>query len=467
MLGFVSKARLLGPVVAAASVAAIMACKRQEPAHPGANRACALLLPEEAPPLEPPPDLSLPESQISVGIELGIQRLQRELSRQVPAMLARESRRDIGSAGEVSYVVRRGGFDVKLDGERLLVSTPVSAEVEVCKPLGPFCPTYGRCSPRLLSTASIPIVLGKNYDIGASRVSVAIAKPCVIAGLDVSPEIRKQASQQAGSVERRINGSLPQLRPAVDAGWRQLFVPVALGARTCLRITPQRLVQGRPALQNGTLSTKLAVTGALRVEQPCDQSAIAVPTPLPELETEASPPGDVSLAVPISIGWTDVGEELTRSLAKQGSDSPLRITHASARPTTLDGRGVLALDLTLEGTTCGQVRVLADPRWDATTSRLRLDHVRIAPGQPKRTELLAASGIERLVAERAAIALPVDVSGTPTALRALVERLAQERPEGVEVAASVEPARIERVAVAAEGLVPIASFRGTAAVRVR
>jgi hypothetical protein len=205
----------------------------------------------------------------------------------------------------------------------------------------------------------------------------------------------------------------------------------------------------------------------LRVEQPCDPESIA-PTPLPELSTEAALPGDVSLEVPISIGWNDVSEELTRSLAAQepGDRGP-QITEAKARPTTLDGRGVLALDLTVKGATCGQVRVLADPLWDAETSRLRLANPRIAPGQPKRSELLKSSGIEQLVAARGAIALPVDVTGTPTALQALVERLTHERPAGVDVRAEVEPARIERVAVASEGLVPIASFRGKAAVRVR
>jgi hypothetical protein len=283
----------------------------------------------------------------------------------------------------------------------------------------------------------------------------------------VSPEIRKLASQQAGGVERRIDGSLPELRPSVDAGWKQLFVPVSLGSRTCLRITPQRLAQARPALENGTLSTRLAVTGRLRIEQPCDPST-TMATPLPPLAIVEALPGELALEIPISIGWTDVGAELTRSLAsKERARSALRVSEATVRPTAFEGRALLALDLTVEGTTCGQVRMLAEPSWSAESSRLRLINVRIAPGQPKRGALLARAGIEQLVAEQAAIALPVDLSGTPSAIQALVERLTRERPDGVDVHAGLEPARIERVAIGSEGLVPIASFRGKASIRVR
>jgi hypothetical protein len=344
----------------------------------------------------------------------------------------------------------------------------VSAEVEVCKPIGPFCPTYGRCSPRLLSTASVPIVLGKDYDVGRSNVSIALTKSCVIAGFDAAPEIKKLASKEAGGVQRRIDGAVPVLRPSVEAGWKQLFVPVSLGASTCLRIAPERLAQARPSLANGTLSARLAVMGRLRVEQPCEPNAAVTPSPLPPLDVADALPDDVALQVPIRIDWTEVSAELTRSLgAKDAATSELSVARATARGASHDGRAVLAIDLTLEGSTCGEVRVLAEPEWDAKASRLRLARVRLAPGQPRRSALLANAGVEKLVAERAAIALPVDVSTTPTALESLVERLTAERPQGVDVDVEVEPATISRVVIEPAGLVPIASFRGKALIRVR
>lgn len=462
MLCFVKRIALLAVVIGA------LGCGRRAPSDPVSGGLCSERLPDDVPELAAPAPVALPESRISVGAELSVERLKRELSRQVPSTLARARGRNIGTPGEVSYEVRRGEFDVRLDKDRLLVSTPVSAEVEVCKPIGPFCPTYGRCSPRLLSTASVPVVLGKDYDVGRSNVSIALTKSCVIAGFDAAPEIKKLASKEAGGVQRRIDGALPELRPAVEAGWKQLFVPVSLGASTCLRIAPERLAQARPSLSNGTLSARIAVTGRLRVEQPCEPNVAVSPTPLPPLDVEASLPNDVTLEVPIRIAWSEVGAELTRSLAaKDATASAVRIVRATVRGTTHDARSVLALDVTLEGNVCGEARFFAEPTWDSKASRLRLASVRLAPGQPKRAGLLAGAGVERLITERGAIALPVDVSGTPTALEGLVERLTAERPQGVDVAVDVQPARIERVLIDAEALVPIASFRGSALIRVQ
>lgn len=455
------------PVLALLALATMAACERRRAAEPAGGGACSVRLPDEDAELPEPPAAELPKSHISVGVQLAVDRLRRELGRHVPATLASARGQDIGAAGEVSYRVRRGGFDVRLDGDRLLVSTPVTADVEVCKPLGPFCPTYGRCSPRLVSTASVPLLLDGDYAVGKSRVSIALTKPCVIAGMDVSSEIRRMAHAQAGGVQRRIDGAAPELRPMVEAAWKQLFVPVALGASTCLRIAPERLAQSRPALANGTLSSRLAVIGALRVDAPCDLKSADTPTPLPALAVDDALPADVALEVPMRIDWSEVGAELTRSLATQQSATGLRVAKTTARGSRVDGRAVIALDVTVDGTTCGQARLLAEPRWDAEASRVRLTNVSLAPGQPERSRLLAGSGIDRLVTERAAIALPLDVSGAPTALEGLVERLAKERPDGVDVTVEVQPARVDRVLVAPEGLVPVASFRGGAAVRVR
>ena len=430
-----------------------LACERKTPAEPAAGGACSVRLPAETPALAGATAAELPKSHITVGVEVAVERLRRELSKQVPTTLAAERGRNVGAAGEVTYTVRRGAFDVRLAGDRLQVSTPVSVDVEVCKPLGPFCPTYGRCQPRLQTTASVPVVVGEDYEVGKSRVSIALTKPCVIAGMDVSPEIRKLAGQQAGGVERRINGALPELRPLVETGWKQLFVPVALGASTCLRIAPERIAQGKPGLENGTLASRLGVVGALRVDQPCDLKAADPPTPLPPLGVDDALADDVALEVPVRLDWSEVSAELSRSLGKQATAAP--------------AGSEIALALTLDGATCGQVTLLAKPEWDDTRARLRLASVRIAPGQPKRAELLAEAGIERLVAERAAIALPIDVSGAPTALEGLVERLAKDRPDGMEVAVDIQPAKLDRVLVATDGLVPVASFRGSARVRVR
>jgi hypothetical protein len=421
---------------------------------------------EDVPYSAPAPD-PLPDQRSRIGVEVraALAALERALGSRVPVTLAAERRRPVGAPGEVSYVVRRGRFGIGLVSERLTVAVPVEVEAEVCKPLGPFCPTYGRCSPRLSAVASVPALLSESYEIGRSRVAIAVTRPCTIAGIDATPQIREQALRQAGGVQGRIDASLPAIRPSVAGIWELLHHPISLGRSTCLRIRPDRITQQRPTLKERTLVSRLGAEGTLVVEDPCNAQETVRVAPLPRLLTEEGTSDGIALRVPVRTSWSDVSAALTRSLStRSGAREPLRVSKLEAQGVVVGSRSLVLLRATLSGHTCGPVRVLGEPWYDAATGRVRLRDVRPAPGAPA---VRGLGAVLARIARDAAIELPVEVAAGPAALGELVQRFGRDLPEGVEIESDLRPAAVERVAPEPDGLAAVAVLAGRATVSVK
>lgn len=433
--------------------------------HPAGTGTCSARLPGTEPAFTDAPAVQAPESHIAVDVAINTHRLGRELSRRVPVVLAQARDQNVGAPGQATYVVRRGAFHFGVHGDELLVRTPISAHVAVCKPIGPFCPEYGHCSPELVSTVRLPLALDRNYTLGRSRVGVSVTRGCVLEpiGVDVTPQLRQMARRQSHNIERRIDRSVPSLRPEAEAAWQLVDLPIALGSTLCARVTPSRLVQSKPSLAHDTLSTRLAVFGRLGVEEPCSSGHAGPHRALPPPQLDDKVPGDVRLDVPIHIDWSDVSADLSRSLAQPGEP---RITSARARGAEVDGQGVVALAVTLDGAVCGDVWLVGEPWYDAQASRVRLRNVRYAPGQDPSVEKLAGSGLPARVEELAQVALPIDLALGPRSLSSLVESLTKKRPKGVDVKVQVQPAEVDSVLVGPQALVPLASLKGNVRVVV-
>ena len=427
--------------------------------------ACSRRLPDAQFVLEPPPALPQLDSHITLDVHAETRALERELAKQIPVTLAAESNRPVGTPGEVSYSVRRGGIGLALDGDRLNVRVPVQIEVEICKPLGPFCPVYGRCSPTLAAVASVPLLLGENYEIGRSKVSIAQGRSCVIAGLDAGPTIRREADREIGNVQARIDRALPDIRPGVASVWELLHHPVLLGTSTCLRIAPKQIAQARPVLSGGVLTARLSAKGRISVEEPCTEPNRPIKADaLPPLQTLERLDDGVELAVPMRVEWKTVSTELTRVVSEQTSTTALHAVSVEAHATRGGEHGLVALYTTLAGPTCGGIWLLAEPWFDPTTARVRMRSLRVAPGQP---QVDGIEGVLTTLEGAGGVALPVDVSAGPSALETLVRSFTQGLPPNVRVAASVAPARVDRVLMDGDSLVPIATFNGSATLELK
>src|SRR5690606_37494711 len=98
----------------------------------------------------------LPSSRIVLTASVDKPQLLREIASHIPETLATAKRRPIGTPGEVSYTVTRGSVDSSIADGAFHVTTLANASIEICKPVGPFCVTYGRCQPVLATTVSLP-----------------------------------------------------------------------------------------------------------------------------------------------------------------------------------------------------------------------------------------------------------------------------------------------------------------------
>lgn len=458
------------PVVALALTAALLPGCPRAPGDVASGAvttagACRVRVEDTAFTVVPPEPMPTPRSRIGVEVNASLAALERELAKQVPVTLATERHRSVGTAGEVSYVVRRGRFGVALDISRLTVKVPVEVEAEVCKPLGPFCPTYGRCSPRLMALASVPLLLSDSYEIGKSRVSISVHRPCIIGGYDATPQIKSQAANQVGQVQSRIDAAMPDLRPSVNSVWELLHHPIALGSSTCLRIEPDRVTQNRPVLKDGALITELGAEGTLRIEDPCEPNVAVKPGPLPRLVTSEAAATGVELRVAVRTSWLDVSAELTRSLTKKGaSEAETRVVKVEAEGTQLGPRALVVMRATLAGATCGNLRLLAEPWFDGEAGRLRLRRIVLAPGAP---EVPGFAALAASIEQHASAALPVDLSAGPAALTALVQGFGRDLPGGAEIDAKIAKSAVARVHPEREGLVALAVFSGHTTFRLR
>lgn len=443
----------LGIALASALVAGCGAGGSSGPAEPAAGQ-CSVQL-SATPPMPEPLPFEPPSSRLVVVAGAEVRAIQRELEKRIPVVLDTARRRPVGAPGLVTYTVKRGPFDVRVDGSRIVVSTPVNASISVCKPLGPFCPTYGRCNPRFVAEVSVPFELTNDYDIGKSRAGMSTARRCVIAGFDATPEIERISRQQMGAIQARVDREIRPLRSDVSLGWRFLHVPVALDADTCFRARPRELVYGSPKLEDGDLKLALGADLTVAIEQPCAPDD-PKPSPLPPPRRVDDLGDGIDVQVPVVVGWERVTADLSRSLEgkKVGSASIVKVT---AHP---GGKHPLVLEVGLSGEVCGSVWVEADVEWVREQSRLRPRAVALLPGQSSEIDLDQLEAV--LSAGR--MSLPVDAAQAHEQLEARVAELARELPDELLAEVVVEPARVDQVKSSKDGLIPILHLVGQATV---
>src|SRR5690606_34028340 len=147
-------------------------------------------------------------SRLTLLGELSERQLLAELAAHIPGTLAQAKRRPIGAPGEVTYTVKRGALDSSVDNGVFHFVTLANAEIEICKPLGPFCVTYGRCQPVLATTVSMPLSLTRDFAWQRATSKVHAERGCRIAGFDVTERLTSIARANLDAIERRIQSSL-------------------------------------------------------------------------------------------------------------------------------------------------------------------------------------------------------------------------------------------------------------------
>ncbi|MEZ4226069.1 MAG: DUF4403 family protein [Polyangiaceae bacterium] len=413
-----------------------------------------------AAPGQPAAEAATPSSRLVVELRARASALSREIAKQVPRTLGSARQQPSGVVGNVSYVVTRGNIGVSLEGERLVATVPVAAEVEVCKPLGPICIRYGACSPRLSARAAIPLVLGEDYSLRPARASVALTKTCVIAGFDAAPEIRKMARQQIGAIEARINSSVPPLRGYVQGAWQLLQVPVALSRDTCLKAEPESLSQSLPRMTDGVLSMRLGATAKATFEDPCaERDAKEAASPLPPRRLDESLPAESELRVVLRSGWREVSASLSRSARQTRGDVQILRVVASSQQTTAGPR--VRLDVTVDGSVCGEASYLAEPAFDEKARRIHMRKLTPLGEHPA-----ALDAVRQALEGSGEVPIAVDTADASKGLAAAVDSAVADLPKDVKVELSLQPAKVVQVVADPRGILAVLAVRGEAVLRL-
>jgi hypothetical protein len=430
---------------------------------------CTELRAAPRPTLVPARPFAPPASELPVHVAVATDRIRRELNARVPVVLADVRGQHIGKPGRVSYMVRRSSLRLGLYERRLVVSTDVSAEVEVCKPLGPLCVTYGRCRPGMHARASVPLLLQDDYNLGPSQVDVQVTRPCFIAGFDATPEIRRQARQQAAAVKQRIDASLPPLRPHVMAVWELVQSPLELSDAACLLVTPQTLTLTPPELVDGALVASVGLGAKLQVQSPCAQADAGLPRrPLSAPRTADSLPERGTLRVAVLLDYGRVSDALTKSLSNgqsaQTSGLAATVTAVRAQGAEFEQQPVVALQVEQQ---CGSMWLVAEPWYDPKSRMLALRGLRVVTPELSEAANHQAEALAGSIERQASLTVPAELEQAARALETTAERALSEQAEQVELEVWTAPMRVAAVVVAREGLAVIGALETSVRVSVK
>lgn len=314
----------------------------------------------------PPP--GKPHSLLFTEIDVAESELISAIERAVPVQLARAQDRAIGAPGKATYTVRRGRPRLQFEDQTVEVIVPISATIDVCKPIGSMCLGYGHCEPEFEASFRLSSVPGQNYQWGAPRGQIKTKKKCVI-GIDVTPQLESLARQEMSRVEQQVKSELPRLDLLLQSGLEAARSPIALGDpqdKGCFRASIERTLFLPPRKEGQRIRLGVGARGELEPIADCRRAATRQSLPLSE-----------TLAVPKAPSQSVVWFSRELSLPYLRETLHKKLTNRA--PGTLQVRDVellltsqgVAFRLELTGNVCGSFWILTRQEVDETERILR------------------------------------------------------------------------------------------------
>lgn len=411
---------------------------------------CSERLTGAAPSLEPAEVGELPDSQLVVSGDVAEAEVLGLIAAQIPGTLAHEKDRPIGAPGRVTYTVTRGALDSSVRNGTFHVTTLANAQIEVCKPLGPFCVTYGRCQPVLATTVSLPLALNADYGFQPLGTSVRAERGCQIAGFDVTPRLMSLARSNLEAIEQRIERSLPPVRPWAERVWQLAQNPLFLDARHCLRATPKRFVQ-TPAKQTSTgYEVGVGVDLALELTTECERKV--APLPLAPLATEPELAERPALRVAQRVDVASASKQLTES-ARVAFGNGEKIERVTLHTATIAGSNGIVIETVLSGVTCGTAWLKAGLK-PAPAGALALTDVSfLDPEMPA-----SLADLPKSLGEHGKVTAEFPFADVAKRLNQLLESAAAFTDERLRVTVAVGPPKLTAPVVTQGGVLVIAEL---------
>lgn len=402
-----------------------------------------------APPTAPP-------STLVVHAEVPLASVRQNLESKIGRRVAEERDHDIGAAGRLEYTVDRGPFAASVQGDALVIETPLTGHARACAK--GRC--YAGCDPQMKAVARVPLRLSADYKFRPSSARIDVVRGCEVRALgglvtvDATPALRGRLAQEAKRIEQSIDRELPDLRPQADRLWAELSKvrPLPLGA--CVVVQPEGIVQGAPGGAGDLARLRFGLVARPEIRARCGEPTRGAP--LPPLRDEQGLPeaGDVDLAVVLAPE--------APAIALEGELRELALGPRRARARRVTGTAP-AIGFELGGDVCGEIALGAASAAWVDDARVHLGGVAALPGEAERA---AAAGLDlaAVASKVEGVAIPVGIG--PTEVRTLGPDLARGLSDDrVTVGATVSAATRGPAYVRGGEVVAVVRARGALTVR--
>lgn len=423
----------------------------------GADTCAVRLAPRPAPAAvsasAPPP---APPSTLVVHAEVPLASVRQNLETKVGRRVAEERDHDIGAAGRLEYTVDRGPFAASVQGDALVIETPLVGHARACAK--GRC--YAGCDPQMKAVARVPLRLSAEYRFRPSSVRIDVVRGCEVRALgglvtvDATPALRGRLAQEAKRIEQSIDRELPDLRPQAERLWAELAKarPLPLGA--CVVVQPEGIVQGAPGGAGDLARLRFGLVARPEVRARCGEPPRAAPLPPLRDERDLPEAGDVDLAVVLAPE--------APAIALEGELGELTLGPRRARARRVTGPAT-SLAVELGGDVCGEVALGAGSAAWVDDARVHLAGVSLRAGEPERA---AAAGVDLAAAAPKVEAATIPVGIGPTEVRTLGPDLARGLSDDrVTVTAAVSAASRGPAYVRGSEVVAVVRARGALTVR--
>lgn len=283
--------------------------------------------------------------------------------------------------------------------------------------------------------------------VALGDVSLPIAGARVSLTGVLQPQLNRLVAGMGAQLEQRLAQD-PRLKAFATEAWqracRSFPLPSVAGGPTLYaEVRPTGAVAAQPRIDGEAVHLVLGLQAQTRVT--ATQSTPSCPFPETLSIVPAPEAGQIALALPIDVPFTDINTLLTKQLIgktfPEDGSGPVAVTVKAVKVTPSLGRLLVALDfvakerrfLGLEAT--GTAYVWGKPALDAAAQMVRLADVQVDVDSADALGLIgiaaSAAGpyLEQLVAEKAVIDLKPFATDARQRIEEALKRVEGERPD--------------------------------------
>ena len=287
-----------------------------------------------APPAAPPP---IEAATIGLPVTISLAKIRAELDTVFPPVDSLDRARCTALGGLVchQYLYRRDSFDLRMQGDRVVLQTRLRYSARVALPgLNAGIASCGM-PPEPMKRASIRLSTNlfwrSDWRLASRGTSIAaeLTDRCAITLLrfDATPLMKRLVDAQTASLQQQIDSVIPSvgdLRPAADSLWRALQQPLALDSASTiwLVMTPETVGLTPLTGSVSVASTAMALTARPRVVVGSRPSVTTRPLPMLTL---ANRPSGIHIPLEIEVPFSDLSQRATALLSGEVAGQGIRV----------------------------------------------------------------------------------------------------------------------------------------------